>query len=61
MIVEAAGKASAMTQAAAEATLSQVDEYQSPFVSAPGRSTPDWLREPIRTTRRNISSAEWPG
>jgi aryl-alcohol dehydrogenase-like predicted oxidoreductase len=47
MMVEAEKRASSITREEAEATLSQVTEYESPFVSTPGRSTPDWLRDPV--------------
>ena len=44
-VVEAQRKASSVTQEEIEATLNEVSGYESPFVSTPGRSTPEWLKE----------------
>lgn len=42
-VVEAERRAPDMTMEQIEATLSEVDQYASPFVASPGRSTPEWL------------------
>ena len=46
-IVEAEKKASSMTSEEIERALSDVDPYTNPFVSTAGRSTPEWLEEPV--------------
>jgi aryl-alcohol dehydrogenase-like predicted oxidoreductase len=46
-VVEAEKKASTMTQEEIDAALARVGEYESPFLSTRGRSTPTWLKEPV--------------
>jgi aryl-alcohol dehydrogenase-like predicted oxidoreductase len=47
LIVEAEKRAASVTHEELEEVLSDVPEYRSPFVSSPGRSTPEWLKEPV--------------
>jgi aryl-alcohol dehydrogenase-like predicted oxidoreductase len=45
-MVEAEDKRGSISSDEIDATLSQVPEYESPFVSTDDRPTPEWLREP---------------
>jgi aryl-alcohol dehydrogenase-like predicted oxidoreductase len=45
-MVEAERKWKSISPEEIEAALSRLPAYESPFVSAPERPTPDWLREP---------------
>jgi aryl-alcohol dehydrogenase-like predicted oxidoreductase len=45
-VVHAERRASLISDEEIQTTLDHVPRYESPFVSTPGRSTPEWLREP---------------
>jgi aryl-alcohol dehydrogenase-like predicted oxidoreductase len=46
-VVEAAAAAPTITMEEAERVLEATEGLASPFVSRPGRSTPEWLEEPV--------------
>jgi aryl-alcohol dehydrogenase-like predicted oxidoreductase len=46
-VVEAERRMKSLRPEDIEATLSAVDDYRTPFTSTAGRSTPEWLREPV--------------
>jgi aryl-alcohol dehydrogenase-like predicted oxidoreductase len=46
-VVEAERKAATLSREDVAAVLSGVGDYESPFLSTPGRSTPTWLKEPV--------------
>jgi aryl-alcohol dehydrogenase-like predicted oxidoreductase len=46
-VVAAEGRVSSVREHEMEATLSAILDYETPFISTPGRSTPEWLREPV--------------